>query len=92
MKSRDQVIKLLETKYPRMFLKTSEEFNGAEGGIWTSGEDQLLAKDYSPLFDYYVEDYARYDIGVHKEIGELLEKQGWYAEWYDAGTVMLWPE
>jgi len=92
MKSRDQVIKLLETKYPRMFLKTSEDFNGAEGGIWTGGEDHLPAKDGHSLFDYYAEDYARYDIGVHKEIGELLEKQGWYAEWYDAGTVMLWPE
>ena len=92
MKTRDQVTELLEKKYPKMFLRTTEEFNGAEGGIWTSGEDHLSAWDGKPLFDYYHMDVTRYSLGVHKEIGELLEKQGWYAEWYDAGTVMLWPE
>lgn len=92
MKSRSQVIKLLEKKYPKMMLNLSEDFNGTEGGIWTSGEDHLSAKDDYSLFNYYSEDHTRYDLGVHKEIGELLEKHGWYAEWYDAGTVMLWPQ
>jgi hypothetical protein len=92
MKSRSQVIKLLETKYPKMSLRTTEDFNGTEGGIWTSGEDHLPAKDGHSLFNYYSENYTRYSLGVHEEIYSLLEKHGWYAEWHDAGTIMLWPD
>jgi len=91
MKSRSQVIKLLEKKYPSMSLRTTEAFDGTKGGIWTSGEDHLPAEDGHSLFDYYAENYSMYTIGVHVEIVELLDEQGWYAEWYDAGTIMLWP-
>ncbi len=50
--------------------------------------------DGFPAFDYYAEDYreVRYVLGVHKEMVALLEEHGYYAEFHDAGTVMLWPE
>jgi hypothetical protein len=87
--TREKLIEALSTKYPKMFLRTSEEFSGSNGGIWTSGEESLPAKDGFPLFDYYAEG-KRYEIGVHTEIYKFLEKHGWYAEWYDCGTLMLW--
>ncbi len=45
MKTRNQVMCLLSKKYPGMFLRNTEEFNGSEGGIWTSGEDGPTGKD-----------------------------------------------
>jgi len=90
--TREQMIALLNAKYPKLFTKTTEEFDGGEGGIWSSGESGLPAKDGHRLFNYYSEDYSgkRYEFGVHQEIRTLLEKNGWYAEWYDAGTIMFW--
>jgi hypothetical protein len=88
-KSREQMMELLEAKYPKMFLKTTEEFDGSKGGIWTSGEDKLTTKDGFELFDYYAES-KRYELGIHTEIYNFLEKHGWFAEWYDCGTLMLW--
>lgn len=92
MTTRDNLIELLAKTYPGMFLRTTEEFNGSKGGIWTSGESSIEAKDGFNLFDYYYRSYTKYEIGVHKEIYDLLQENGWYAEWYDAGTVMLWRE
>lgn len=83
---------LLSKKYPGMFLRNTEEFNGSEGGIWTSGEDGPTAKDGYSLFNYYSEDYHRYEIGVHKEVYDYLDKLEWYCQWHDAGTITIWPQ
>jgi hypothetical protein len=87
--TREKMMELLEAKYPNMFLRTTEEFDGGKGGIWTSGEDGLAGKDGFALFNYYAEG-KRYQFGVHTEIYNFLEKHGWYAEWYDCGTIMLY--
>jgi len=92
--SRAKLIKILEGKYPSIRLADSEDFNGSKGGIWVrSTEDGMTAKDGRNLFDYYAEDNAeiRYVFGVHREIGDILEKHGWYGEWYDAGTMFFYP-
>ena len=73
-----------------MSLRTTEEFNGDIGGVWLSGEDSAEMKDGLDMFDYYTENYNRYELGVHNIIYKWLEKKGWYAEWYDAGTIMLY--
>ena len=86
-------MEVLAMTYPGMFLKTTEEFSSSmSNGIWTSAENGDEAKDGFNLFDYYSENYKRYDLGVHVELVALLEKHGWYAEYYDGGTAMLWPE
>jgi hypothetical protein len=87
--TREKMMELLEAKYPQMFLRTTEEFDGGKGGIWTSGEDGLTAEDGFALFNYDSEG-KHYELGVHTEIYEFLEGHGWYAEWYDSGTIMLW--
>jgi hypothetical protein len=88
--SRTQMMNKLEKKYPNLFMRTTEEFNGSEGGIWSSAENGDEAKDGFPLFEYYTENHTRYELGVHNEIYEFLEKYGWYAEWNDPGTIMFW--
>jgi len=90
--TRDEMIDLLSAKHPKLFIRTTEQFNGSIGGIWSSGENGDLAKDGHRLFNYYAQDFkeTRYTFGVHKEINTLLSKNGWYAEWYDAGTIMFW--
>jgi len=92
--SRTKMMAKLEAKYPKLFMRTTEEFNGSKGGIWSSAENGDEAKDGFNLFNYYSEDYneVRYHIGVHKEIYNLLEKNGWYAEWNDPGTIMFWEQ
>jgi hypothetical protein len=89
MTTREKLMDILANKYPQMWLRTTEEFDGSKGGIWTSGEDGVSAKDDRPLFNYWAES-STYELGVHTEIFNLLLKHGWYAEWHDAGTIMLW--
>lgn len=90
--NREKMMELLGVKYPKMFLSTTEEFDGSNGGIWTSGEGEILAKDNFPLFNYFNEVFKeiRYVLGVHREMVDLLDEHGWFAEFHDAGTVILW--
>lgn len=90
---RDRLIAKLQKAYPKMTLRYTEEFDGGKGGIWTSGEDAPLDKTDMPLFDYWAEDYKEinYIFGVRKHLHEFLERNGWYAQWHDAGTMMLYP-
>ena len=91
--NREALIKILEAKYPSIRLANSEDFNGSKDGIWVrSTEDRLTAKDNRLLFSYYVIDNneKNYVFGVHRELNDLLEKHGWYGEWYDAGTMFFY--
>jgi len=85
---RDQMIEWLEKNLE--FVSTSEDFDGSQGGIWVSGEngDQYKGKR---IYDYYSEDYKNREFGVLNTWEKELNKMGWYSEWYDAGTVMIWP-
>ena len=84
---RDDMIKFVE-KYMD-FVKTSEEFNGSEGGIWVSGENMDEFKGQT-IYDYYAEGRG-YELGVNVKWEKELNKRGWYSEWYDVGTVQIWP-
>lgn len=86
---REKLMDTLSKKYPTMFLRTSEEFNGNEGGIWTSGEESPRNAKGQELFDYLSES-KDYSLGIRKDFYEYLEKIGWYCEWYAAGTIMIW--
>jgi hypothetical protein len=59
---------------------TTEEFDGREGGVWASGER-------GDAFDYY--GYAD-TLGVRPDLCAALERAGWFAEFYDGGTVMVY--
>lgn len=84
---RDAMIEWLE-KYMK-FVRTTEEFDGSTGGIWVSGENMDVFKG-KRIYDYY-NDGKAYELGVLAAWEKELDKRGWYSEWYDAGTVMIWP-
>ena len=87
---RDDFIDHLQTKFSLTFVSTTEEFNGSEGGVWVSGEDRDTYKG-KIIYDYYTEDHKNYELGVLNKFEQQINKFGWYSEWYDAGTVMIWP-
>lgn len=92
--SRTVLMKNLEKLYPKMWMKTTEEFNGHKGGIWT-GEGSMVKvePDFDlELFNHYSEDFKEttYVMGVYKPLHEYLEKHGWFSEWQDGGTIMFW--
>ena len=85
--NRDGMMKWI--KKDMEFVGTSEEFDGSEGGIHVSGEAQDEYKGHT-IYDYYSEDYKNREFGVWNKWESELNKKGWYSEWYDAGTVMIW--
>lgn len=92
--TRDELTAELKEMFPNMLLRTTEEFNSIGGGVWTSGEDGIDGPimNHLPLFDYYTQDGGSnfYSFGVNNTFYEFLEERGWYAEFNDPGTVMLW--
>lgn len=91
--TREEVIAKLNKSYPGMICKTTEEFDGTPGGIWISGESGITDRNGFPLFNYYSQDVHQerpsYIFGVRYHLHNFLERNGWYAEWYDPGTIML---
>ncbi len=83
--NRQEMMTWLESKGVNVVGTTEQFYGGSEEvtGIWVSGED-------SHLFDYYRESWYN-SHGVEPKLNEQTEKRGWYYEWYDTGTMMLYP-
>ena len=80
--TRKQIIKSLQEKGVNV-VGITEEFNGAIGGVWISAEGT------EQWFNYHSERW--YDtFGVNPKLHNFVEINGWYFEWHDAGTIMLW--
>ena len=84
---RDKMIELVSKKGIQ-FAKPSEEFDGVDGGIWIAADngEKMGGKE---IFDYY-SDSSAYEFGVLKKFIQFIDKHGYYAEYYDPGTIMLW--
>ena len=87
---RDELMDALKSKFGIKFVETSEEFGTTPGGIWLSGESGDDMPDGMPIFDYYAEGQGPYDLGVHEDFTAFIEPYGFFAEWNDPGTIMLW--
>ena len=88
--NREQMIKAINRAYPNQHIKTSEEFNSSyQGGIWMSAENGTIDRKGNQIFSYY-SDSESYEFGVVKHLNSYVERHGWYFEWYDAGTIMLY--
>ena len=85
---RETMLKVLGEYFPIAGL--SEDFDGTDGGIWICGECGYTNAVGVPFFDYYDQSPA-YVFGVLSNLSNLVERHGWYFEWYDAGTIMCFP-
>lgn len=104
-KMQQLLIDFITKQHPRnanAFMKTTEEFSpDMPGGIWMCGEcNDVVSKTELPMFEYYAGSwhgpegklYDSYIWGVHPKINKFVESHGWWFEWYDPGTIMLWPQ
>ena len=89
MTTREEMLKVLGKYFP--ITGTTEDFDGSEGGIWICGECGYLNASGVPFFDYYAEERI-YELGVLSNLDNMVNKRGWYFEWYDAGTIMVYPD
>lgn len=95
MMKRYLLMKKLATVFPKMWMRPGEEFSiNYKGTIWT-GEGSY-DNEGSSLFDRYVynEDphEVLYTMGIRNTLRTILDEAGWYCEWYDAGTVFIFPK
>ena len=81
--TRDEMIIALREKGVHV-VETTKDFGIGGEGIWASGESDPR------LFDYYSERWMD-TFGVQPKLNDFVEENGWYFEWYDAGTMMVWP-
>ena len=87
MKKIDDMMELLNATGLHV-CGTTDEFYGCKNdnnGIW-------VAADSNPeLFDYHGEYHKWGDtFGVDPKLNAMVETNGWYFEWYDPGTMMVW--
>lgn len=75
-----------ETMNPMTTIEDGCLSNGS--GIWLSAENSEVYSGI-PMYDYYAEGEL-YELGVYTKWEEKINSMGWYSEWYDPGTVMLW--
>ncbi len=65
---------------------TTDDFYSSENqnvGIW-------VAADSTPgLFNYDSSEWLD-TFGVKPSLNKVVEGNGWYFEWYDPGTMMVW--
>ena len=65
---------------------TTDDFYSSENdnvGIW-------IAADSTPsLFNYDSSEWLD-TFGVKPSLNKVVEDSGWYFEWYDPGTMMIW--
>lgn len=74
-------------------MKDSEDFDKGKtkNAIWTGSESDAVEKDGRPIFDYNAGG-SKYELGIHKDLYNFLEKKGWYCEWYDSGTIFIFQD
>ena len=80
--------KLLDPKIAGSIAEFRGEENAAEG-LWVSGESGNYVTEHVPAFNYYSESNS-YELGIRKEINQWMESLGYYAEWHDPGTVLIY--
>lgn len=66
------------------FLRTTEDFSGSVGGIWTTNETASSALGEEVI-------YSIERCEEHPKVKALLEACGWFIEPHDSGTLMIWP-
>ena len=83
------MVEAINKKFPQLNLREGEEFsNHTKGSIWINTEDRAEDEKGMDIFNYYADGKA-YELGVLVKFSKFIEARGWYAEWYDCGTIFL---
>ena len=82
-----KMIDILNDQFPGCNAVSTEEWDGKSGGIWFRGTEDCEINDM-PL--YHPEVFMD-TFGVNPAVEKVLSYHGWYAEPYDAGTLMAYP-
>lgn len=91
--SQKRLISIINKKYPQMNAVPLSDFTEADDGgdgIWFRQEGEEI--DGLPVHDCYNNDLSGeiYHFNTLKVFEDLLSKNGWYSESYDAGTLMAY--
>jgi len=81
---RDTMMSWFKSK-GRDFVKTSDEFNGEESGIWLSREDDDKHIDHTSTS-------SKFDNSVLKSFRKQAADRGWEITFHDRSTIMVWPD
>lgn len=85
---------ILAEQFPKVWLKDGKLFARTDECLWTGEGSSIDVKVEGetftvPAFDYY-DQSGLYVFGVHKSLHNALEDYGFFAEFYDAGTVFIY--
>jgi len=91
--TRTVLMNAIRKAYPDVWMKKSEMFDGREDAIWTGEGSTIIVDDFEEdVFNIDNEDYDEkyYTTGVLNEFAKFLDGFGWYCEFVDSGTVMIY--
>ena len=93
--------------FTKAIEKLQKAFPGIEnikdGEPWGAGKNSIHLGDAAeggtidglPAADSYAWEYdpaeRTYILGIHRKLAGVLDDIGYFAEWYDAGTVIAYP-
>ena len=77
------------------FVSHTEEFDGSKGGIWVCAENGDTFNGQE-IYKYYNDSeehpfgHPDYELGTLKSWENELNKRGWFTQFYDPGTVVIY--
>ncbi len=90
-----KIIENLQKQFPNISgIKPGAEWRGAEedNSIFLGDAAEGGTVDgMMPAADYYEHRGSYENFGIHKKLVDALDKLGYFAEWYDAGTLLAYP-
>ena len=86
--TKEELLDRLKRRFPKCWFKDGTLFsNNYSTAIWSGSDGTIRGKK---MIDPYATSKL-YILEVHYQLNNFLERHGWYAEMYDAGTVMFYP-
>ena len=74
-------IRALKKMFPKSMIRDGKEWDGRSGFIWTGFGEDGTSNSYR----------AGYPDEHHPKLQAYMDKHGLYGEWYDSGTLMIYP-
>jgi hypothetical protein len=89
--ARGHLINKINRLLPEAKAAPKEDFDGTPTGIWLRGSESTHTDkkgNIERIFNYWAMPTGK---EYHPILVKVIEEADWWAEPYDAGTLMLWP-